>query len=228
MSNVEGRLKNQSAMLAAIAHDLRHALFRVGLSADLVRDERDDITRERSLSSIVEALSGLTRLVDDLDDFSCLQNGRLRVYPTPLDPVEVVEATRRAFEPLARTRSVTLATSGTTVARIAGDRERLLQALSNLVGNAMCHTPSGGLVMIQVAPDEDSVRFTVSDTGPGIPSDDLPHLFERYWRGCKAAYTGRGLGLAITHGLVEQHGGTIWAENLPEGGASFSFTVPCA
>jgi signal transduction histidine kinase len=154
MSNVEGRLRNQSAMLAAIAHDLRHALFRVGLSADLVRDERDDLARARSLTTI--------------------------------------------------------------------------QALSNLVGNALCHTPTGGLVMIGAMPDEDSVRFTVSDTGAGIRAADLPHLFERYGRGGKAAYAGRGLGLAIAHGLVEQHGGTIWAENLPDGGASFSFTIPCA
>jgi signal transduction histidine kinase len=215
-------------MLAAIAHDLRHALFRVGLSADLVRDERDDVARARSLTTIVEALSGLTRLVDDLDDFSCLQNGRLRVYAAPIDPCDVIEATRRAFEPLARARSITLVASSAAVARIAGDRERLIQALSNLVGNALCHTPTGGLVMIGAMPDEDSVRFTVSDTGPGISVDDLPNLFQRYWRGSKAAYSGRGLGLAITHGLVEQHGGTIWAENLPDGGASFSFTIPCA
>jgi signal transduction histidine kinase len=228
MSDVENRLRNQSEMLAAIAHDLRHTLLRAGLSADLARDERDEDTRAKGLRTIIEALSAMTRLVDDLDDFSCLQNGRLRVFAEHVDSLEIIEATRRAFDPLARARSIALTSSASTALRVAGDRERLIQALSNLLGNALRHTPRGGLVVLSACHDGDAVRFTVSDTGSGIAPDDLPHLFERYWRGPGAGCPGRGLGLAITRGLVAQHGGTIWAENKPSGGASFSFTIPRA
>ncbi len=106
------------------------------------------------------------------------------------------------------------------------DRDRLLQALGNLVGNAIKFTPQGGRVEVQVTRAGDDIRFEVRDTGPGIPAKQLPHLFDRFWQ---ARHSGRhsvGLGLAIAKGIVEAHGGRIWVESEEGSGARFFVTVP--
>ncbi len=106
------------------------------------------------------------------------------------------------------------------------DRDRILQVLSNLLGNALKFTPPGGRVQVEAHAGDAAVIVRVTDTGPGIAADELPHVFDRFWQGAKARRAGAGLGLAIAKGIVEAHGGTIFARSVPGRGATFTFTLP--
>jgi signal transduction histidine kinase len=109
---------------------------------------------------------------------------------------------------------------------VEADRGRLLQVFSNLVGNAIKFTPSGGTVTLRAAPADGAVHFSISDDGPGMPPEHLAHVFDRFWRARKGERGGLGLGLAIARGIVEAHGGRIWAESREGEGSTFHFTVP--
>lgn len=106
------------------------------------------------------------------------------------------------------------------------DRDRLLQALENLVGNAIKFTPRGGRITVDAAARDGEVVFRVADTGEGIAAEHLPRVFDRFWQGRRADRRGAGLGLAICKAVVEAHGGRIWAESEPCAGATFSFAIP--
>ena len=220
------RLQNQANMMAVVAHDLRHPLFRISLAADLASEiENDREALERSLAMIREGLASMSRLVEDLDDYGSLQAGRLQVVRRPLAPSTIVESAIGAFTPMAATKQIGLsARAAKDLPVIVADRDRLFQVVSNLLVNAFCVTPPGGVVEISAERAGDETRFAVSDSGPGIAPADLPRLFDRYWRGGNA-YVGRGLGLTIARDLVESHGGRIWADNVPPGGACISFTI---
>jgi two-component system, chemotaxis family, sensor kinase Cph1 len=112
------------------------------------------------------------------------------------------------------------------VPNIRIDHGRIVQVLTNLIGNAVKFTPEGGTVVMQVTSGEGKVQFSVSDTGPGIRNEDLPHIFERFWQATRTAHLGTGLGLPIAKGIVEAHGGVIWVESRPGVGATFYFTLP--
>ena len=109
--------------------------------------------------------------------------------------------------------------------RPLADHQRLLQVLANVCGNAVKFTPAGGRIMLAATENEESVEVSVTDTGPGIQPDELPHVFDVYWRSDRAA-SGAGLGLAIARWLVEAHGGRIEARAPPEGGLTIAFTIP--
>jgi signal transduction histidine kinase len=111
---------------------------------------------------------------------------------------------------------------------VRADRGRLVQVLSNLVGNAVKFTLPNGRVEVRVERSNRDALFTVSDDGPGIRPDDLPHIFERFWQPRERRREGAGLGLTIAHGIVEAHGGTIEAESAPGAGSTFRFTIPLA
>ncbi len=222
------RLRNQVSTLAIVAHDLRNPLFRLALVAELAaRADDHRAALARNLEATRGALAAMKRLIDDLDDYSSLQAGQLRLVRRPLDPAVIVKSTLAAFAPLAETRQIALSAAiGDALPQIRADHDRLLQVVSNLVTNALFLTPPGGLVIVSVDLVGDHARFSVSDSGPGINPSDLPHLFERGWRGTHDRYDGRGLGLAIARGLVESHGGKIWAANQPACGARVSFAIP--
>ena len=112
----------------------------------------------------------------------------------------------------------------------AGDRQRIQQVLLNLMANALRHTPAGGEILVTARADGSEIEVSVCDTGPGISPEDAAHLFARFYRGReeRAAGTGTGLGLSVAKAIVEAHGGRIWAENRPTGGACFHFTLPRA
>jgi signal transduction histidine kinase len=114
------------------------------------------------------------------------------------------------------------------VAPVTGDRDRLDQVLSNLLGNALKFTPAGGRVGLRAWQVDDFVQISVEDSGAGIPAQDVPHLFDRFWQGDRASRAGAGLGLAICKGIIEAHGGRIWVESTLGRGTTVHFTVPCA
>ena len=111
---------------------------------------------------------------------------------------------------------------------ICGDRDRLAQVFGNLLGNALKFTPERGTITIEAHANPRAVEFGVRDTGPGIPEADLKHVFTPYWQAKKTAHMGAGLGLAIVRGIIDAHGGEVWADNLPDGGVAFTFTIPVA
>jgi signal transduction histidine kinase len=131
------------------------------------------------------------------------------------------------LRPLATAASLELrAEIADNVSTVSADSARLLQVLSNLVGNAIKFTPKGGFITIRIEPLGDELRFAVSDTGPGIPPDQLPHIFGRFWQANRKDRRGIGLGLAIAKGIVEVHGGRIWVESQLGEGSNFYFTIP--
>ena len=134
-----------------------------------------------------------------------------------------------SHEAAAREKSIHLATF--TIdgpCEVLGDRDRLLQVFANLVGNAIKFTPTGGEVTLRLDRCGDDVQLSVRDTGPGISEIEREHIFERYWQAQPTAKKGAGLGLFITKGIIEAHGGKIWIESEPGAGSTFRFTVPKA
>jgi signal transduction histidine kinase len=111
---------------------------------------------------------------------------------------------------------------------VYADRHRVLQVLSNLIGNAMKFTPAGGMITYRAEQQRTEVLFTVADNGPGIPKENLGDIFNPYWQAKRTARLGAGLGLPIAKGIVESHGGRIWVESEPGKGTKFFFTLPVA
>jgi signal transduction histidine kinase len=147
----------------------------------------------------------------------------VELRPEPLE--EVVEEALALAAPLASSKEIALAaTGGPLGGEIPCDRERVLQVLSNLVGNALAFTPRHGTVSVRLALREREVEVAVADDGPGIAPEDLPHVFERYWK--SRSRRGTGLGLAIARGIVEAHGGRISVESRLGAGSTFTFALP--
>lgn len=216
-------------VLGVVSHDLRNLLSTVTMATHLLMTaELPAERRARHLAAIDSAGKSMRRLMDDLLDATSLEQGTLSLDRGTQPVEELLAEAQRTFEPQAREKGVELSwTAGEGLPPIWGDRERLLQVLGNLVGNAFKFTPPGGRVTISAQLGE-GVVFTVSDTGEGIDAADLPRLFDRFYRGRKQTAQGVGLGLAICKGIVEAHGGRIWVDSRKGEGASFRFTVPLA
>ena len=167
----------------------------------------------------------MERLIRDLLDLAQLQSGTLRVERQLFDSASLVRETLETSRPLADEKKVRLE-ARTGDAEISGDRDRVQQVLANLVDNAIKFTPAGGAVVVSVSRTDHEARFAVVDTGPGIPADELAHVWERFWQSKGRTHAGVGLGLYIAKGLVEAHGGRIWAESNVGVGTTFSFTLP--
>jgi signal transduction histidine kinase len=166
-------------------------------------------------------------LIKSLLDVSTMEAGRFSVTPAPCSVARVARETSEMFASLAAQREVRLEqrVDGSGLAILA-DRERVLQVLSNLLGNALKFTPPGGQVTLSVERHGPVVQFAVVDTGPGIPDENLAHVFDRFWKDETPGKKGTGLGLFIAKGIIDAHGGRIWAESEPGRGARFYFTLP--
>jgi signal transduction histidine kinase len=217
--------------LALVTHDLRNPLGAILLSAASalrleLTDEKAPGLR-KNLATIQRSAERMARLLADLVDFATVQSGRLKIEPVLFEPGELVEAVLEMFVALADERSIHLdAKVEAGLPRIFADKDRLIQALANLTSNAVKVTASGGQVRVGARSCAGELIFAVEDTGPGIGPEELPRIFERYWRGTQAGYRGTGLGLTIAKGIVEAHGGRINAESTPGVGSIFSFSLP--
>ncbi len=229
-ANLEGLFDARRQLVAWASHDLRTPLANMQAMLEALEDGLAD--PERYVPALREQTRTLARLVDDLFELARIDAGVLTLELRDAPLGAVVESCLRGLEAEAEARRVTLAAnidgSGPTV-RCAPDK--LERVLSNLLTNALRHTPSDGAIAVVVEPLEREVRISVEDTGEGLPADSIRRVFDRFWRGdpARARTTGGGgLGLAIARGLVEAQGGRIWAENRPHGGARVSFTLPRA
>jgi signal transduction histidine kinase/FixJ family two-component response regulator len=220
-------------LVAIVSHDLRNPVHTINMAAAFLLEIAPPVDRRvtsrRQLEAIQRAAQRANRLISDLLDVAKIQAGGLAVE---LATVEVSSLVQEAFEsatPLATAKKLTLdRTVDENLPAIAADRDRVLQVLGNLLGNAIKFTPAGGRVTVRAQHDGVECRFSVCDTGPGIPPEHVPHVFDRYWQAKSTAKLGTGLGLSIAKGIVEAHAGKIWVESEPGRGASFIFTLPCA
>lgn len=231
-------------LTADIAHELRTPLSVVRGKVEGVLDGVYPASTEH-LEPVLDEIKLLTRLVEDLHLLSLAEAGQLSLEKRATDIVALLRDAQVNFAPQAADRDVTLALdlpseeTDEFAIQVMADGRRIAQVLGNLLTNALRHTPPGGRVTTSVAISGEMARVSVADTGAGIPSDDLPHIFERFWRGEKSrsrAVGGAGLGLAIAKYLVQAHGGEIGVISPAmldlhcEGakGTTFYFTLPLA
>jgi signal transduction histidine kinase len=168
----------------------------------------------------------MNTLIHDLLDLAKIEAGRFTVQLRPEDVGEMVHEALLILRPLAEEKRITLREHVREHVRVAADRDRIFQVLSNVVGNAIRFTPENGTVELGAECRGEDIVITVADTGPGIAADHLPHVFDRYWQARRRRREGSGLGLSIARGIVEAHGGRIWVEQPPEGGSVFKLTLP--
>jgi two-component system OmpR family sensor kinase/two-component system sensor histidine kinase BaeS len=216
-------------MVADIAHELRTPLSLVQGSLEAILDGMYELNLE-NVDSVHEETLVLTRLVNDLRDLALAEAGQLRLEEEDVDMTDLITRSAERFRAQAAEQGVSLATDlSTDLPTVRGDRQRISQVLINLMSNALRYTPAGGQVVVAAQPGSAEVLVSVADTGEGIASEDLPYVFERFYRADKSrARTsgGSGLGLAISRHIVKAHGGRIWAESQMGGGATFVFTLP--
>lgn len=216
-------------VLAFVSHDLRNPLQTVLMSAELLELPLPEERKAVQIQVIRRAATGMSRLIEDLLTVSEAEADRVRVAPEPLLLDELFERVCGQFENLTRQKQQRLEWSvAPDVPTVAGDRHRLARVLSNLLGNAIKFTPERGKILLRARRNPDGVVISVEDTGVGIPEPDLPRVFTRFWHAGRERSGGAGLGLAIVKGIVEAHGGRIWAESVVGEGTTFFFTLPAA
>lgn len=227
--------KARRDLIASVSHDLRTPLAATRALIEALADgvAADEETEERYLKSASRELEHLSRLVDDLFELARIDAGMLDLQLEEASLHDLISDTLASFQPQAEKQGVQL------VGQVSGaidpvliNPPRLQRVLHNLVSNALRHTPPDGTVTIRAEPNDKQVRVEVTDTGEGIAPEDLPHVFERAYRGEESRTrlyaensSGAGLGLAIARGLIEAHGGEIQAESHPGNGSSFRFTL---
>ncbi len=236
VTELERADQHRRNMTADIAHELRTPLHIIQGNLEGVLDGVYEPTPDH-LNATLEETRTLSRLVEELRTLSLAEAGQLSMTHEAVDLTDVVADVVTSFSGQAEQQGILLAADLPAAPLvIGGDAGRLDQVLSNLVANALRHTPQGGRITLGAnrtfSPDteSDSVRLTVQDTGEGIAADDLPYIFDRFWRGDPARTrlvgTGSGLGLAIVRQLVQAHGGYIEAESVVGQGTTFTITLP--
>jgi len=218
-------------MMADVAHELRTPLTVIQGNLQAILDGVYPLD-EAQVASLFDETRLLTRLVDDLRELALAEAGQLRLDHETVDLASLAQGVVGNFSPGAEAAGVKLeyAISGEGL-EVTGDADRLGQVLRNLISNALRHTPAGGRVTVSVSRSGDRVHLEVADTGTGISPEDLPHVFDRFYRGDKSRSRrggGAGLGLAIARQLVIAHGGEIDAESVLGAGTTFRVTLPAA
>jgi len=224
-------VKTREEILAIVSHDLKNPVTTISLVAEMIRgSEQIDAARLRQWGGILQrSVDKMMLLIADLLDFAKIQSGTFSVEPRAEQLrhllLPVIDIMKVQAEVKRQALDVALPH---LLPEVAVDANRIGQVLANLLGNAIKFTPDGGVIRVSAYPQESGVVVSVVDTGPGIPPENLPRIFDRFWQGREAWRAGSGLGLSIAKGIVEAHGGRIWAESQPGKGSSFFFTVPLA
>jgi signal transduction histidine kinase len=223
---VERAIEERDRLLALVNHDLRAPLNTITMATALLLEDIPEDKKKAQAVRIGNATDQMTRLVQDLLDVSQIEVGQLKIAARLCLAEALVRQAVDSCAPLARSKSVTLQAAPETDRAVRADDQRLLQVFTNLISNAIAHTPEGGQITVRAQDAERGVRFSVEDTGTGISAEDLPHVFDRFWQAKRSRRAGAGLGLAIARGIVETHGGEIGVESEPGRGSTFYFTIP--
>ena len=223
-ARLEADEEQRRTLLADVSHELRTPLAVITGNLEAIVDGVYP-PDEAHLTPILEETRVLERLIDDLRTLTLSEAGTLTLHPEPTDPDVLVGDVVRSFTPAATRAGVRLAADVPDDLPILDiDPVRIREVLSNLVANALRHTPDGGSVTLGAAVTADEVALTVTDTGPGIDPDLRPYVFDRFVKGDTSR--GSGLGLAIARGLVQAHGGTISVDEPAGGGTTFRVALP--
>jgi PAS domain S-box-containing protein len=219
-------------ILGVVSHDLRNPLSAITMCARVLLESppEEEEARRELLSAVLESSRMMQRLIQDLLDVAVIESGHLTIHRRPEQLDAIVQQALAMVQAAAEERGIHLtAAVPQAMPPIDVDATRLVQVLVNLLGNAIKFTEPGGKVSVGAEAGEGSAVVWVSDTGVGIPQEDLPHIFDRFWHSRRnASAAGAGLGLAIARGIVEAHGGRIWVESVVKEGSTFFFTVPIA
>jgi signal transduction histidine kinase len=230
--NARRATRAREELVAVVSHDLKSPLATISMTTGVLLDElppEQNGEPRRSLQRIQRSADRMGRLIRDLLDLAKLEGGRLSIDARPQEVAGLMNDVVELLRGQAAAKSLRLEQVVAPGAeRVRCDRERILQVLANLVGNAHKFTPERGTVALRAEREGAEVILSVSDTGPGIPREQQARIFDRYWQAEETAQLGTGLGLSIAKGLVELHGGRIWVQSHPGQGSTFSFSLPAA
>ena len=223
----EETIDAREQVLKIVSHDLRNPLHTISMSAALLLEVPQSPEKQAEhLRRVKRAGERMNRLIQDLMDAAKLEAGRVGVDATLIQVAPLMREAEEMLSPLAAEKGIRFeAHTADNLPPITADAGRILQILSNLVGNAIKFTPAGGSVTIRADSAPGGVRFSVTDTGQGIPPDQLGKIFGQFWQANPSDRRGIGLGLTIAKGIVEAHGGRIWVESTLGAGTSFYFTL---
>ena len=229
---LERAVAARDVVLGIVAHDLRNPLSLITIAANAMRRPGNEPERRDAETPeiILRAAKRMNQLIEDLLDVARVEAGQLRVEFALLLAGDVARDAVEMQRPLAEASGLTINVAvEPDVRTVSGDRRRLLQVFENLLGNAIKFTQPGGRILVQVVVKNEDVMFSVTDTGAGIAADAVPRLFDRFWQATTSAgRLGAGLGLPITKGIVEAHGGRIRVESEVGRGTTFCFTIPAS
>lgn len=229
---IERVSRAREGLVTAVSHDLKNAIHALVVTSTMLTNALGSGPETAGARSYAERIrrgaEGMKGLIQAVLDAAVIDVGKLPVKLAPRDPAPLVHEAVDLMRAAAAEKSIDLtAPVPEGLPPVVCDRERLIQLLLNLIGNALKFTTRGAVIVSATSAGREVV-FSVEDTGPGIPEDDLPHVFERYWQAKETASLGTGLGLFIAKGIVEAQGGRIWATSKPGVGTTFSFSLPAA
>src|SRR4051812_2930486 len=224
----EGIIDAREEILRIVAHDLRNPLNTISMATDLLMEEKgQDRARISQLGIIKRSGERMNRLIQDLLSVTTIEAGRLSIAPRKMSVSEILHEACELLEPIAREKSIALTVNvAADLPPVRADSARVMQVFSNLVGNAVKFTQSGGAITLSAARGDGKIQCSVADNGPGIPAAQVPRLFGKFWQAKRGDGRGVGLGLAIARGIVEAHGGTITVDSEEGKGTVFTFALP--
>jgi PAS domain S-box-containing protein len=220
-------------MMGVVSHDLRNPVNAVKMLAAAILREGGEHPLPQAVSEhadvMLQAAKQMDALIQDLLDVSRLESGKMSVSPRVVAIQDLVEQTRALLQPMADTAGVRISAAlSDRLPEVDVDPERTLQVLSNLIGNAVKYSAEGGEVVVTTSEEEDVIRVSIADRGAGIPEEELPRVFDRFWQSKRTNRSGAGLGLTIARGIVRAHAGRIWIESKQGEGTTVHFTLPRA
>ncbi|HEY9230312.1 MAG TPA: ATP-binding protein, partial [Gemmatimonadaceae bacterium] len=220
--------RTREEVLGVVAHDLRNPLGVAGGVLKMLEElELEPADREKLLATGTRAVNQMNRLIGDLLDAMRIEAGRLALEIEEITAASVLSQAEESVRHLAKDKDITLTVEEPDPSLLfRADRGRIVQVFANLLGNAIKFTPSGGRVTLRSRRDAEDIVFEVADNGPGVSPENQAHLFDRFWQARSADSRGVGLGLAISKGIVEAHGGRIWVLSTPGRGSRFFFALP--
>jgi signal transduction histidine kinase len=221
-------------VLGYVSHDLKNPLGTITLVAtQLLAESREPRAalsaagRTAAAERIVASAGHMQRMIGDLLEVAQIGAGGISIHPRAVQPAALVEDVLYTCAPGLAVQSLRMeAHVHEKLPPLLADPGRLRQVFENLLENAAKFTPPGGVITLAAARLDGSVLFSVADTGAGIPGDEMPRLFDRFWQARRLGAGSAGLGLAICKGIVEAHGGAIWAESAVDRGSTFYFRIP--
>jgi signal transduction histidine kinase len=210
-----------------VAHDLRTPMTRLRVTAESALAGNDPAKQREALSDCLEESERVLSMLTTLMDISEAETGTMKLQTSPVELAKVTAEVRDLYEDSADAAGLTLAVDVPADLTVVADRDRLRQAIANLVDNAIKYTPRGGRVDVRAERAPNTVEIRISDTGPGISERDLPRIFDRLYRGDQSRTTrGLGLGLSLVRAYVQAQGGTVTVSSQPGAGSTFTIRLP--